>query len=486
MASLAALPPDNDGDPWEGTTTLTLTSPRSSVTVRPVGPGDEALLARFGREGLSPASRGKFACYSWMGEGLVAELAAAIDASCARRDLHLVALDTTGPTHTCVGYVFLWGAGDAIPELGLAVADAWQGRGLGSRLLGLVARMGRAMGRPALELTTMQSNDRALGVYVRAGWECLGLIHNPLGCDVPAAFEGRATPTGIEVEKQCVLILDEARRGETLRVLGAKRERSVSLFPLPDAAEEEGGCGGEAKEEGSGRGDGGGGGGGGGGVPRHDSHDSSHKKMRSSVPDVIYALASIAGDEGCSRWCAQVVVVKEQSYSTAEAANAAAEKELLGPPVPELGFDGMPMEDEPAERYFEDDCRGTDTTGYILEYQGQRCCVIKLELASIKADSAAAAKLTDHVYCLLKVQTDMGRPWRPDMKWRTQAFVDPQSAANAAREWFLEQQKFADWEGDEDFRNFTDAYDPAAKTSDSDVVLHTGYGTFRVKKVVLP
>ena len=208
--------------------------------------------------------------------------------------------------------------------------------------------------------------------------------------------------------------------------------------------------------------------------------------MRPSVPDVIYALASIAGDEGCSRWCAQEAVVKQQSYSTAEAANNAAEKELLGPPVPELGFDGTPIEDEPAERYFEDDYRGKDKTGYVLEYQGTACSVIKLELASIKADSAAAAKLTDHVYCLLKVQTDMGRPNCPDMQWRTQAFVDPQSAANAAREWFLEQQTFADWESDEDFGNFTDAYDPAAKRCDSDVVLHTGYGTFRVKKVLLP
>ena len=69
--------------------------------------------------------------------------------------------------------------------------------------------------------------------------------------------------------------------------------------------------------------------------------------MPSSVPDVIYALASIAGDEGCSRWCAQEVYVNEQSYSTAEAANAAAEEELLGPPVPEVGFDGNPIKDEP-------------------------------------------------------------------------------------------------------------------------------------------
>jgi len=208
--------------------------------------------------------------------------------------------------------------------------------------------------------------------------------------------------------------------------------------------------------------------------------------MPSSVPDVIYALASIAGDEGCSRWCAQEVYVNEQSYSTAEAANAAAEEELLGPHVPEVGFDGNPIEDEPVERYFEHDCRGENKIGYILEYGPTVCHVIKLELASIKADSAAAAKLTDHVYCLLKVQTDMGRPNRPDMQWRTQAFVDPQSAANAAREWFLEQQTLADWEGDEDFGNFTDAYDPATKMISPDVVLHTGYGAFRVRKVMLP
>lgn len=201
---------------------------------------------------------------------------------------------------------------------------------------------------------------------------------------------------------------------------------------------------------------------------------------RTRAEDAIYALASIAGDEGCSRWCAQKVVVKEQSYSTAEAANAAAEMELLGPLEPELGFDGLPCEDEPAERYFEDDRRGQDQTGYVLEYQGKACYVVKLELAPIEAE------LTDHVYCLLKVETDMGRPWRPEMKWRTEAFADPQSAANAAREWFLEQQTFADWEGDEDFGNFTDAYDPATKMISPDVVLHTGYGAFRVRKVMLP
>ena len=207
--------------------------------------------------------------------------------------------------------------------------------------------------------------------------------------------------------------------------------------------------------------------------------------MPSSVPDVIYALASIAGDEGCSRWCAQEVYVNEQSYSTAEKRLTPQRKRSCWVPTsPRWASTATLLKMSRPSVILT--MIVENKIGYILDYGPTVCHVIKLELASIKADSAAAAKLTDHVYCLLKVQTDMGRPNRPNMQWRTQAFVDPQSAANAAREWFLEQQTLADWEGDEDFGNFTDAYDPATKRCDSDVVLHTGYGTFRVMKVMLP
>jgi ribosomal protein S18 acetylase RimI-like enzyme len=203
--------------------------------VRAVREGDEGLLVAFGREGLSAASRGKFECYAWMGDGLAAELRAAIGASAARQDLHLVALDdAAGRSGAVAGYVFLWAAADDVPELGLAVADAWHGRGLGSALLRLMAQVGAALGRRALELTTMRDNARALAVYKRCGWEHLGEIHNPLGCDVPAAFAGRATPSGIAVENHCVLVLDETRRAETLAAMAAKRERAAQLFPVPE------------------------------------------------------------------------------------------------------------------------------------------------------------------------------------------------------------------------------------------------------------
>ena len=136
--------------------------------------------------------------------------------------------------------------------------------------------------------------------------------------------------------------------------------------------------------------------------------------MPSSVPDVIYALASIAGDEGCSRWCAQEVYVNEQSYSTAEKRLTPQRKRSCWvPPSPRWASTATLLKMSRPSVILT--MIVENKIGYILDYGPTVCHVIKLELASIKADSAAAAKLTDHVYCLLKVQTDMGRPNRPDI-----------------------------------------------------------------------
>ena len=219
------------GDPWQCSITLTSDSDDVPVgTVRPVRAGDEALLQTFGRQGLSRDSRDKFECYNWMADTLHSELQAAIALSVERQDLHLVALDQND---TALGYVFLWAASDDIPELGLAVADAWHGCRVGPTLLRLVEQIGRHLGKRALELTTMQDNARALAVYKGVGWEHLGKIHNPLGCDVKQAFEGKATPSGIAVENHCALILDEAQRDRTLGELAEKRQLAMSLFPVP-------------------------------------------------------------------------------------------------------------------------------------------------------------------------------------------------------------------------------------------------------------
>ena len=234
MARVSAA--DFAGDPWQCSLPLATADHAAVGIVRSVRAGDEALLVAFGREGLSADSRQKFECYNWMADTLTSELQAAISLSLERRDLHLLALDGKG---TVLGYIFIWAASDDIPEIGLAVADAWHGRRVGPTLLQLIEQVGRHLGKPALELTTMQDNKRALEVYRRAGWEHLGVIHNPLGCDVKQAFEGKAKPSGIAVENHCALLLDEARRAETLGKLGEKRELAVRLFPVPDGGLDE-------------------------------------------------------------------------------------------------------------------------------------------------------------------------------------------------------------------------------------------------------
>jgi ribosomal protein S18 acetylase RimI-like enzyme len=63
----------------------------------------------------------------------------------------------------------------------VAVADAWQGRSLGQAALLLLEAVAQAHSRAAIELTTMQSNDKAYRCYERVGYEYLGIIRNPVG-----------------------------------------------------------------------------------------------------------------------------------------------------------------------------------------------------------------------------------------------------------------------------------------------------------------
>ena len=109
-------------------------------------------------------------------------------------------------------YAFLWSANEDVPELGLAIADGWHRRGLGNALLLALEEMARVEGKAALELTTMQDNDAAYRAYLKAGYEYLGIIRNPIGVDVPAAFRGEVTATRFCDERSMVLVLDKEQR----------------------------------------------------------------------------------------------------------------------------------------------------------------------------------------------------------------------------------------------------------------------------------
>lgn len=217
--------------------------PELGCRLRAVTTGDEEALTVFALKGLSERSRVFFAPYDWSAgaRSLSEEYGESIDNSLSGRDLHLVALDGDG---SIVAHGFLWSMGSSdVPELALAVADAWHGRGLGRMLLARLERACRDEGKSAIELTTMQDNARALKTYEAAGYERLGLILNPLGVDVTAAFAGEpCTPTGVTVEHHLVRVLDEACREGVMAAMAAKQARAKELFGGMVVKEEEEGA----------------------------------------------------------------------------------------------------------------------------------------------------------------------------------------------------------------------------------------------------
>lgn len=80
-----------------------------------------------------------------------------------------------------VGYFFLWEFDQPVPLLGLGLADAWQGRGLGAAMLQHLLADARAAQRQGVELTSVTTNERAHRLYRRAGFVPLGLVENVAG-----------------------------------------------------------------------------------------------------------------------------------------------------------------------------------------------------------------------------------------------------------------------------------------------------------------
>lgn len=120
-------------------------------------------------------------CGSFIGgtfAGLSAQLAESIANHTSKRDLHYVCVGRSTPAtpaipaaeaaeaaeetvegkggDVIVAQCFLWSACDPIPELGVAVADAWQGQGVGKAMLKMMELLARGLKKEALELTTMQ------------------------------------------------------------------------------------------------------------------------------------------------------------------------------------------------------------------------------------------------------------------------------------------------------------------------------------------
>jgi len=69
-----------------------------------------------------------------------------------------------------IGWAFLRRLDTDRPELGLGVADAHQGRGLGSALIDQLLAWARGRGIPTVYLIAVKDNDRAVRLYQSRGF----------------------------------------------------------------------------------------------------------------------------------------------------------------------------------------------------------------------------------------------------------------------------------------------------------------------------
>jgi RimJ/RimL family protein N-acetyltransferase len=137
---------------------------------RPVRPGDEAELLAFFRDRLSPRSRYFFCPHDpSRPEACLPEFGERIRRHAERRDLTLV----VERGDEIVGYFFLWWldrTDGRPPTLGIGLADALHGRGVGPAMMDHLIERARALDLPAIKLTHEATNERAARLYRSRGF----------------------------------------------------------------------------------------------------------------------------------------------------------------------------------------------------------------------------------------------------------------------------------------------------------------------------
>jgi RimJ/RimL family protein N-acetyltransferase len=82
-------------------------------------------------------------------------------------DLFMV---SAGWREEIVGWVFLRDISATYPELGIVLADSYQGRGLGGRLMGVLLDTARQLGVETVMLNVVEDNARAIPLYLKFGF----------------------------------------------------------------------------------------------------------------------------------------------------------------------------------------------------------------------------------------------------------------------------------------------------------------------------
>ncbi len=163
------------------------------VLVRPIAPDDKDKL-RAGFQQLSPASRyQRFQSTMRALSDAQVRYLTEID-----HDDHMawVALDPTLPGAPGLGvarYIRIGGQPD-VAEVAVTVLDAWQGRGLGSLLLGLLSEWAAAHRVKTFRAYALETNDAMLRIFRDMGARVVRHDGGVLQLDMPVAPTLEALP----------------------------------------------------------------------------------------------------------------------------------------------------------------------------------------------------------------------------------------------------------------------------------------------------
>ncbi len=140
----------------------------SAVTLKVAEPADHDAVRRFFHE-LSPESRRRrFFAIAEPSDALIARLC---DASRPANAMTLLCLRQVGTEVRPIAIGSYIGEGGHAEEVAFAVADAFQGKGLGTVLLERLAAMAAANGIRRFDATTLPENAQMLEVFYESGFE---------------------------------------------------------------------------------------------------------------------------------------------------------------------------------------------------------------------------------------------------------------------------------------------------------------------------
>ncbi|RLK39006.1 GNAT family N-acetyltransferase [Cupriavidus plantarum] len=132
------------------------------VTVRGAEPGDVSALRRF-IDGLSRESR----YFRFLSGGQVGD--AVVSRVLGRHDGRDIALVVTDGDEVVANAVYVVNDADEA-EFAVVVADAWQGRGLGRRLIQHLQQLARAAGLRGMRGDVLSENRRMLAIVRELGF----------------------------------------------------------------------------------------------------------------------------------------------------------------------------------------------------------------------------------------------------------------------------------------------------------------------------